>query len=92
MVEYYFNEKNLAKHGITPQEVEEAIDDDNASDYPLKPSRDGNDRAMIVGETLMGRRIEIGIEFVDDEIWNIYHAMDAGPDAVKLSGYLRIKR
>lgn len=89
MVKLYFHEANLAKHKLNRQEVEEAIDDFNSCDYSIEPSRDGNDRIMVVGQTRGGRLIEIGIELLPDDVWNVFHAMNAGVEAVSRSGYVR---
>lgn len=89
MVRLYFNETNLAKHKLKSNEVEEAIDDFNSCDYSIEPSRDGNDRIMVVGRARNGRLIEVGIELLPDDVWNVFHAMDAGIEAVRRSGYVR---
>ena len=89
MVMYFFNEETLAKHRVTSQEAEEAIDDFNSCDYSIEPSKDGNDRIMVVGRTHRGRLLEVAVEFFSDDTWNIFHAMDAGFEAVKRSGYMR---
>jgi len=87
----WYNDSNLSDHEVSRREVDEALDDPNACDYPLPPSYDGNDRAMIVGETEDGRLLEIGVEYMPDGGWNIFHGNDAKPKAIELSQYQRTR-
>lgn len=85
----WFNDANLSDHEVTRREVEEALDDPDASDYQLSPSYAGNDRIMIVGATELNRLLEIGVEFMPDGRWNVFHGNDAKPTAIRLSQYKR---
>lgn len=74
-----YDDSNLAKHGITKEEVKEVFASDLTFPMDLDPSDRGNNRAMLIGWTQSGRILEIGIEYFDDEDReHIFHAMDAG--------------
>lgn len=79
----------MMKREISIRDIEEALDDINSADIELEPNPEtGNDSVMTVGMTRMFRLLEIGIEieYVTDE-YCIFHVMDAGPKAIKDSGY-----
>lgn len=74
-----YNDKNLRKHNVTPQEVDQVLDVRNLSTrhYELSPSHRGNDRAMFVGFTFDGRFLEVGVETISEDGEYVFHADDA---------------
>ena len=60
---------------ITQDEAMEVID--NGKDFYLKPSMQGNNRLMFVGFTMAGTLCEVGVEFVSETEWQVFHAMPA---------------
>lgn len=71
-----YNQGNLRKNKVTKDEVEQVILSDTTIDFQMTPSNFGNDRTMLVGFTLSGRILEIGIEFLPDTL-HVFHANDA---------------
>ncbi len=71
-----FNDEDLAKNGVTREEVEQVMASDTAVDCDMQPSERGNDRVMLVGFTLGSRLLEIGIEFFADRLY-VFHASEA---------------
>jgi uncharacterized DUF497 family protein len=76
MVLITYNANNLIKHSITQAEVDEVISSATSVECDLPPSNRGNDRIMIVGFTVKGRLLEIGIEFFEVAL-HVFHADDA---------------
>lgn len=74
-----YDDKNLKKHKVTPQEADQVLDSRNLSTriFDLVPAHNGNERAMFVGLTLEGRLIEVGVEAINDVDEHVFHAMDA---------------
>jgi hypothetical protein len=74
-----YDDRNLNKHNITRQEVDQVLDSRNLTTqvFNLVPARNGNERVMFVGVTLEGRVLEVGVEAVSDTDDHVFHAMDA---------------
>lgn len=74
-----FDEENLRKHNVTPQEADQVLDSRNLSTriFDLAPARNGNERVMFVGFTQEGRLLEIGVEIISDEDEQVFHGLDA---------------
>lgn len=77
-ITYHYD--NLRKHGITPDEVNECLNDPNRIRL-----RKGN-TVLVIGKTFSGRLIEIGA----NEKGFVYHAMDVSNFGY--SHYMRKKR
>jgi len=71
-----YDDDNLAKHKVSHDEIDEVLDTDLRIECEMTPSDRGNERVMLVGFTLGGRLLEIGIEFFDDHE-HCFHANDA---------------
>lgn len=70
---------NLTKNGVTEAEIDDIFESDLTIALEIAPSERGNNRAMIIGWTLIGRLLEIGVEYFDDQDWeHIFHAINAG--------------
>jgi len=74
--ELSFNKENLSKNSVTTQEVEQVMASATAIDCEMTPSDRGNDRVMLVGFTLVGRLLEVGIEFFANRL-HVFHASGA---------------
>jgi len=74
-----FDEGNLRKHNVTPEEADQVLDSRNLTTriFDLAPARNGNERVMFVGFTQEGRLLEIGVEIISDEDEHVFHGMDA---------------
>ncbi|MBX9721611.1 MAG: hypothetical protein K2X81_09470, partial [Candidatus Obscuribacterales bacterium] len=53
-------------------------------EFPLPESRRGNPRLMFIGFTTAGRCLEIGVEFLSEESWLVFHANDITKQYAKL--------
>ncbi len=84
---YDFTRLNCKQHNVTKKEVLEALVDVFSADFDMG-HRGGNDRLMTVGATRTERLLEIGIE-IEGETFYIFHAMNAGKEAIKRSRYER---
>ena len=75
----YYNRRNLKKHGVSTDEVDDILDYRNLSTqiFDLPPARNGNERQMFVGLTWQGRLLEIGVETLSDEDEYAFHGMNA---------------
>lgn len=71
-----YDYKNLAKHNVSCDEIDEVLDCDRRIELEIQPSIRGNQRIMLVGFTLQARLLEVGIEFLPDRD-HIFHADDA---------------
>ena len=71
MIELRFHHKNLSKHGITPDEVEECV-----SDARRLLKRIG-DIYWLVGKTEAGRLLQIGYRKEENKSYFVFHAMPA---------------
>ena len=73
-----YDDDNLAKHGITRQEVDQVLDSRNLTTrvFELQPSRQGNSRVMYVGFTLQAPLLEVGVEYLEESD-HVFHADDA---------------
>lgn len=70
-------DQSAFKHGVSADEIQEVLADDNTIEIELEASAQGNYRIMYVGFTLAGKFLEVGVECVDadDKIFvHIYHA------------------
>jgi|GEM_PF-3490085 len=73
-----FNDTGLRKNGITREQVLQALGDTFVIDIPeLVDSKRNNPRSMWVGKTYAEQLLEIGIEYLDENEWYIYHADNA---------------
>jgi uncharacterized DUF497 family protein len=73
-----YNHRNLAQHGITPEQVDEVATAPMTIECEMSPSVQGNQRIMLVGFTSCGRLLEVGIEFFHYESRiHFFHATDA---------------
>lgn len=69
-----FQAANLAKHRVSEEDALYVFRA-RATVEQLRPSRQGNDRILMVGwDTSGARYLEIGIEFIGDEMLYIFHA------------------
>jgi uncharacterized DUF497 family protein len=75
----YYNEKNLKKHNVSPQEARQVLDYRNLSTeiFELPPARNGNERRMFVGLTLQARLLEIGVEELSKSDDYVFHGRNA---------------
>ncbi len=71
-----YNDRDLRKNKVSRDEVEQVISSDTTIDYQMQPSNYGNDRVMLVGFTLTGGMLEIGIEFLSDSM-HVFHSSSA---------------
>ena len=67
-----FHYENLAKHNVSPIEVEQAFDDKNSWS---EKSRGG--AYIHLGKTDQGRLLEIGYRKLSIRLAFVFHAMDA---------------
>lgn len=67
---------SLRKHSVTINEVVEVLAGDPI-DSDLSEGSSNNVRVMFVGFTYTGRLLEIGIEYLSDDVDHVFHAMDA---------------
>lgn len=71
-----YQQENLTKHDVTEEEVDEAISNSLvAVELPLSARL--NNRVMLVGFTMEGRLLEVGVKYLTDEHEHFFHAMDA---------------
>ena len=70
------NYADLQKHNVTEIEVDQVMSSDANIECDLPSSQQGHDRLMLIGFTLSGRLLELGIEFLPDAL-HIFHASDA---------------
>ena len=74
-----YDDRNLKKHKVSHQEVDQVLDSRNLTTdvFDLSPARNGNERAMFVGLTMRGRLLEVGVEVFSDTDEHVFHAMTA---------------
>jgi uncharacterized DUF497 family protein len=73
-----YNYRNLARHKVSPMEVDQVADEDTTIECLVPPSNRGNERLMLVGFTKNYRLLEIGVEFFYyEDRMHIFHANDA---------------
>ena len=72
-MEFRFHHANLAKHNISPEEVEECFAD------PGKVLRAASGAYWLVAKTQAGRFLDIGFVKEPDDRGFVFHAMDAKP-------------
>lgn len=87
-----FNMDSLKRHKVSRQECLQVISDITKCSYDEELSRRGNIRTMFVGKTEAERTLEIGIEYLTDEITmqeieHIYHANTAQRETKRKAGY-----
>lgn len=71
-MEIRFHQDNLAKHNVSQDEAEEALNDKDGWTERTK-----NAAYLSVGKTLGGRFLEIAYRKLDDATIFVFHAMDA---------------
>jgi uncharacterized DUF497 family protein len=71
MTELRFHYQNLAKHGLTSDEVEECFLDSR------RIVRRIGDVYWLVGKTQMGRLLQVGYRKEGDRTYFVFHAMAA---------------
>ena len=71
-----YDDDNLAKHKVSRDEVDEVLDGSMTAQSELAASDRGNQRVMLIGFTLHGRLLEVGIEFFANRD-HVFHANDA---------------
>ena len=71
---FTFNDDSLKRGKVSPEECLEALADPFKTYYDDLPSERGNPRRMWVGYTLAERRLEVGVEYMINNIEHIYHA------------------
>lgn len=69
-----FHHANLAKHGVSPQEVRECLR--SRGPKYLRKARQGT--YQVIARTASGRCLEVLYEDHADELY-VFHAMDARP-------------
>jgi uncharacterized protein len=72
-VDLRFHYANLAKHNVSPEEVEECFAD------PGKILRAASGCYWLVAKTQSGRFVEIGFVRESEDSGFVFHAMDAKP-------------
>lgn len=70
MIELHFHFDNLAKHGITPAEVEECFSDSK------RLIRKVGAIYWLIGKTQAGRLLQVGYR-KEDKVYFVFHAMSA---------------
>jgi uncharacterized DUF497 family protein len=71
MIELYFHSDNLAKHGVTPEEVEACFSDSR------RLLRKSGDCYLLVAKTDGGRLLQIGYRKKGRNTYFVFHAMPA---------------
>jgi uncharacterized DUF497 family protein len=71
------NYESLKRHDVSVDEIDEVLRSMVTVAVEIGPSRVGNDRVMLVGPTLNLRLLEIGIEYLPNDIEYVFHANDA---------------
>ena len=71
MIELNFHYDNLAKHGISPEEVEACFSD------VRRLCRRYGDGYWLVAKTEAGRLLQIGYRLNEDKSFFVFHAMPA---------------
>ena len=71
-MEIRFHDENLAKHNVSQDEAEEALNDKNGWIERTK-----NGAYLVVGKTLAGRFLEVAYRKLSNELIFVFHAMDA---------------
>jgi hypothetical protein len=77
-MELRFHYENLAKHGVTPEEADEAIHDPKGC-----PARTKNGAYLSIGKTIAGRFLETCYRKLPDGSALVFHAMDAREHQIK---------
>jgi len=72
-VDIRFHRENLAKHNVSPEEVEECFADER------KILRAASGSYWLIAKTEAGRYLEIGFLREPNESAFVFHAMDAKP-------------
>ena len=85
-----YNDENLRKNKVAREEIDQIMRSHSSLWLPLTKSRRGNERTMVIGFTLTGRILEVGIEIMSDveETLFYFHVMDAGKTYRKKFGEL----
>jgi len=78
-----FNKASLKRGKVSPDECLEALADPFKMYYEDLLSERGNPRRMWVGYTLAERRLEIGVEYMRNNVDHIYHARKAQRESIK---------
>jgi hypothetical protein len=68
--------KSAFDHGITKEQIDQMLAADATVWATLPRSRDGYERAMVIGFDSEGRLLEVGIELTDNGSI-VFHAMKA---------------
>lgn len=71
-MEIRFHDENLAKHNVSQDEAEEALNDKDGWTERTK-----NGAYLVVGKTFAGRFLEVAYRKLSDGIIFVFHAMDA---------------
>ncbi len=78
MIRVTYVYENLKRHNVTTREIDEVFESDLTIAMDMPANTHGNSRAMIIGWTLKGRLLEIGIEYFDlEDREHVFHAMNA---------------
>lgn len=80
---FAFNDDSLKRGKVSPEECLEALADPFKTYYDDLPSERGNPRRMWVGYTLTERRLEVGVEYMKNNVDHIYHARKAQRETIK---------
>ncbi len=67
-------ETALAKHDITAKDIDFVLRTDITIWCDLGPSKRGNDRLMFIGFSSNGRLLEVGVEYMGDDVELVLHA------------------
>ena len=70
-----FSGDSFKRHSVTPQQVFEALAV-VVDEHSQEDSKRGNPREIQIGFTQSGVLLEIGIEYLDVDHFNIYHVDD----------------
>lgn len=70
------NEEHIARHGIDPEEAEEALSDPDAVPASIRPAPNGEWRGALVGQTESGRYLTVIYTYRQDLI-RVVTARDA---------------
>jgi len=77
-MELSFHLENLAKHGVSIDEAEEALADRNGL---INKTKGG--AFLVIGKTFSGRFLEIAYRQLPNKIAFVFHAMDAREHQIK---------
>jgi hypothetical protein len=76
-LQFTFNTESLKRHRVSKKECLEVIMNPLSAYLDEAVSNRENARRLYVGFTLSVRLLEVGVEYMSDNRWHIYHAKRA---------------